>query len=128
MTTVEIPYSIAAVLPTLTVMDITNDLGRELRESGRTDGIAYITSGQGPSLIRINERETGFFEDFECLLERVVALGEGERERMVQMLLGPRTEQVPFKDGAFCFGTYQRVLQFSFGGHRGRDWTLTLVG
>jgi thiamine phosphate synthase YjbQ (UPF0047 family) len=128
MTSVEIPYSIAAVLPTLTVMDITNDLNRELRQSGRTDGIAYITSAPGPSLIRVNERETGFFEDLECLLERLVPLDDAQRQRLVQMLLGPRTEQVPFKNGAFCLGTYQRVLLFAFGGHRGRDWTLTLVG
>jgi thiamine phosphate synthase YjbQ (UPF0047 family) len=128
MTTVEIPYSIAAVLPTLTVMDITNDLGQELRRSGCTNGIAYITSGPGPSLIRINERESGFFEDLECLLERLVPVAHEQRERMVQMLLGPRTEQVPFKDGTFCLGTYQRVLLFAFGGHRSRDWTLTLLG
>jgi thiamine phosphate synthase YjbQ (UPF0047 family) len=128
MTSVEIPYSIAAVLPTLTVMDITNDLNRQLRQSGCTDGIAYISSAPGPSLIRINERETGFFEDFECLMERLVTLDEGRRPQMVQMLLGPRTEQVPFREGAFCFGTYQRVLLFAFGGHRSRDWTLTLLG
>jgi len=129
MTSIEIPISIAAVLPTLTVMDITNDLSRELRKSGKQDGIAYITSAaDGPSLVRINERETGFFEDLECLLEKIVPLPRSERERMVQMLLGPRTEQVPFRDGKFCFGTYQRVLLFTFGGHRGRDWTLTLLG
>ena len=128
MTSVEIPYSIAAVLPTLTVMDITNDLSRELRQSGCTEGIAYITSGSGPSLIRVNERETGFFEDLECLLERLISLDEGQRERLVQMLLGPRTEQVPFKDGKLCLGTFQRVLLFAFSGYRSRDWTLTLLG
>jgi thiamine phosphate synthase YjbQ (UPF0047 family) len=128
MSTVEIPISIAAVLPTLSVMDITNDLKRELRESGLTDGIGYVTSAPGPSLIRINERETGIFEDVECLLERLVPLGAEQRQRLVQMLLGPRTEQVPFRDGTFCLGTYQRVLLFSFDGHRGREWTLTLLG
>jgi thiamine phosphate synthase YjbQ (UPF0047 family) len=128
MTSIEIPISIAAVLPTLTVMDITNDISRELRTSGRTDGIAYITSASGPSLVRVNERETGFFEDLECLLERLVPLAKGERERLVQMLLGPRTEQIPFREGALCLGTYQRVLLFAFGGHRGREWTLTLLG
>jgi thiamine phosphate synthase YjbQ (UPF0047 family) len=129
MTSIEVPISIAAVLPTLTVMDITNDLSRELRGSGKQDGIAYISSSSdGPSLVRINERESGFFEDLECLLERLVPLARSERERMVQMLLGPRTEQVPFRDGKFCFGTYQRVLLFTFGGHRGREWTLTLLG
>ena len=128
MTSVEIPYSIATVLPTLTVMDITADVSRELRNSGRADGIAYVTSGPGPSLVRVNERESGFFEDFECLLERLVALDDAQRGQLVQMLLGPRTEQVPFKDGALCLGTYQRVLLFAFGGHRSRDWSLTLVG
>jgi len=128
VTSVEIPYSIAAVLPTLTVMDITNDVVREVSDSGRLDGIAWITSGQGPSLIRINERETGIFEDFECLVERLAPYELASRERMVQALLGPRTEQVPFRDGSLCLGTFQRVLHFTFGAHRGRDWTLTLLG
>src|SRR5438105_4613244 len=105
-------------------MDITNDVSRELRESRCEDGIAYITSAPGPSLVRINERETGFFEDFECLVERLAPYELGQRERIVQALLGPRTEQVPFRKGTLCLGTFQRVLHFSFGDHRGREWTL----
>jgi thiamine phosphate synthase YjbQ (UPF0047 family) len=128
MTSIEIPYSIAAVLPTLTVMDITNDVSREVAAGPYRDGIAYLSSAPGPSLVRINERESGFFEDLECLLERLLPLELGERQRLLQMLLGPRTEQVPFRDGALCLGTYQRVLFFSFAGHSARDWTLTLLG
>lgn len=128
MTSVEIPYSIAAVLPTLTVLDITNDISRELARSGHGDGIAYVTSGPGPALVRVNERESGFFEDLECLLERLIPVEPGARERLVQMLLGPRTEQLPFKAGSLCLGTYQRVMLFSFNGYRGHDWTLTLLG
>ena len=40
--------------------------------SERRDGIAYISATHGLSLVRVQERETGFFEDLECLLERVV--------------------------------------------------------
>ena len=40
MTTVEVPYSIAAALPSLSVMDITNDVSREVAESGVSSGIA----------------------------------------------------------------------------------------
>ncbi|SRR6266516_4079217 len=127
MTTVEVPYSIASVLPTLTVMDITNDISRDVAHAAHPDGIAYITSGPGPSLVRVNERESGFFEDLECLLERLVPLDTEQRERLVQLLLGPRTEQVPFKDGALCLGTWQRVLLVAFNGHPSRDWTLTIV-
>jgi secondary thiamine-phosphate synthase enzyme len=128
MTSIEVPYSIAAVLPTLTVMDITNDVSREIKLCGCSDGIAFITSGSSPSLVRINERECGFFEDLECLLEQLIPLDGEQRERMVQMLLGPRTEQVPIKDGALCLGTWQRVLLVAFNGHRERDWVLTVVG
>jgi thiamine phosphate synthase YjbQ (UPF0047 family) len=128
MTSIEIPYSVAAVLPTLTVMDITNDVSRGVAHSGRSHGIAYISSGPGPSLVRVNERETGFFEDLEGLLERLVPLEGDQRERLLQFLLGPRTEQVPFRDGSLCLGTWQRVLLVSFGGQHSRDWTLTLIG
>lgn len=128
MTSIEVPYSIAAVLPTLTVMDITNDISRDVARSAVRDGIAYVTSGPGPSLIRINERESGFFEDLECLLERLVPLDTGARQRLLQMLLGPRTEQVPFGDGVLRLGVWQRVLLVSFEGQCNRDWTLTLIG
>jgi thiamine phosphate synthase YjbQ (UPF0047 family) len=128
MTSIEVPYSIAAVLPTLTVMDITADVSREVSHGPFKDGIAFITSAPGPSLVRINERECGFFEDLECLLERLLPLDLRQRERILQLLLGPRTEQVPFTEGRLCLGTYQRVLLFSFAGSHDRDWTVTLLG
>jgi thiamine phosphate synthase YjbQ (UPF0047 family) len=128
VTSIEVPYSIAAVLPTLTVMDITNDVAHQIARGPFSDGIAYVTSAPGPSLVRVNERECGFFEDLECLLERLVPLEFAERQRLIQMLLGPRTEQIPFTDGKLCLGTYQRVMLFAFAGRPAHDWTLTVVG
>jgi thiamine phosphate synthase YjbQ (UPF0047 family) len=72
MTSVEIPYSIAAALPSLSVMDITNDVSREVAASDVTDGIAFLHAESELCLVRVQERETGFFEDLESLLERVV--------------------------------------------------------
>ena len=43
MTSVEVPYSIASALPSLTVLDITNEVRRELRDSGYDSGIAYVS-------------------------------------------------------------------------------------
>jgi thiamine phosphate synthase YjbQ (UPF0047 family) len=51
-----------------------------------------------------------------------------ERERLVCALLGPRTEQVPFRDGTLCLGQWQRVLLVSFEGACRDRWTLTVVG
>ena len=128
MTSIEVPYSIAAALPTLSVMDITNDVSRSVGKSGRTDGIAYIHTTHGLSLVRVQERETGFFEDLESLLERVVPSDSPSKERLVAALLGPRSEQVPFADGALCLGQWQRILLFSLDAEHRNDWSLTVLG
>jgi thiamine phosphate synthase YjbQ (UPF0047 family) len=110
------------------VMDITNDVSREVAESGVGAGIAYLHSASPLSLVRVQERETGFFEDLEQLLERVVPAKLRSRERLLAFLLGPRSEQVPFADGALCLGQWQRILLFSLDAQHRPDWTLTLVG
>jgi len=100
MTSIEVPYSIAAALPTLSVMDITNEVAQ---------GVAH-------------------FEDLECLLERVVPGDAPARERLVYALLGSRTEQVPFSGGRLCLGQWQRVMLFSLEDEHRTDWSLTLLG
>jgi len=127
MTSVEIPLSIAAALPNLTVVDITNDVQREVAAGGGS-GIAFVSPNGDPSLIRVQERETGFFEDLESLLERVVPGKLRSRERLLAFLLGPRSEQVPFADGTLCLGQWQRILLFSLDAQHRSDWTLTLLG
>jgi thiamine phosphate synthase YjbQ (UPF0047 family) len=128
MTSIEVPYSIAAALPTLSVMDITNDVTREVAASDVSSGIAYLHTESTLSLVRVQEREMGFFEDLESLLERVVPSTLRSRERLLAFLLGPRSEQVPFAEGALCLGQWQRILLFSLDAEHRPDWTLTLVG
>ena len=128
MTTIEVPYAIAAALPTLSVMDITNEVAQSIARSDRRDGIAYVSATQGLSLVRVQERETGFFEDLECLLERVVPSESRSRERLVHALLGTRTEQIPFCDGRLSLGQWQRIMLFSLDSENRTDWSLTLVG
>ncbi|HEX6490744.1 MAG TPA: YjbQ family protein [Gaiellaceae bacterium] len=129
MTSVEIPYSIACALPSLTVIDITNDVAHELGRNGHArDGIAYVSPTEETGLVRVNERESGFFEDLEDLLERLVPFELRERERLVQLLLGPRTEQIPFRGAELCLGTWQRILLLGFDGSSPGGWTLTALG
>jgi thiamine phosphate synthase YjbQ (UPF0047 family) len=128
MTSVEIPYSIACALPSLTVLDITNDVARELSGSGSPAGIAYVTPTEDHYLVRVSERETGLFADLEDMLSRLVPLDTAERERLLELLLGPRTEQIPFDAGQLCLGRWQRVLLFGLNGSSRPGWTLTIVG
>ena len=127
MTSVEIPFSIAAALPSLAVVDVTNEVAREVARSEYGDGLAYVSSGQS-SLVRLAERERGLFEDLECFLGRLVPKGAPDRSRILGFLLGPRTEQIPFSGGELCLGRYQRILIFSFDESCRSDWTLTLLG
>jgi thiamine phosphate synthase YjbQ (UPF0047 family) len=126
VTSVEIPVSIAAALPNLTVLDITNDVRREVASNGGS-GIAFVSPNGDPSLIRVQERESGFFTDLECLLERLIPLEADERTRLVSMLLGPRTEQIPFSDGSLCLGQYQRIFLVAFEDRCSNEWMLTVV-
>lgn len=128
MTTVEVPYSIAAALPSLAVMDITNDVRREVAEADVSSGIAYLHTASALSLVRVQERETGFFEDLESLLERVVPGKLRSREQLLAFLLGPRSEQIPFMDGTLSLGQWQRILLFSLDAQHRPEWTLTLLG
>ena len=127
MTSVEIPVSIAAALPNLTVLDITNEVRREIASAGGS-GIAYVSPNGEPALIRVQERETGFFADLECLLERLIPLEAIDRTRLVSMLLGPRSEQIPYAQGELCLGHWQRVLLVGFQDRCADEWTITLVG
>lgn len=127
MTSVEIPYSIAAALPSLAVLDITNEVAHEVARARSASGIAFVSSG-GDSLVRVNEREAGFFCDLEALLFRLVPEETGARERLLSLLLGPRTEQIPFAERRLCLGRWQRILLFSFDESCRDEWTLTLLG
>jgi thiamine phosphate synthase YjbQ (UPF0047 family) len=127
VTSVEIPVSIAAALPNLTVLDITNDVKREVADAGGS-GIAFVSPNGDPSLVRVQERETGFFSDLECLLERLVPGEVSERPRLVSFLMGPRSEQIPYVDGHLCLGRYQRIFLVRFDDRCDDEWLLTLVG
>ncbi|HST26560.1 MAG TPA: YjbQ family protein [Gaiellaceae bacterium] len=128
MTSVEIPSSVAAALPTLAVFDITNEVARDVRKGDYGAGLAYVTPVAQTSLIRVTERESGFFCDFEEMLSRLVPLPAGNRERLLLGLLGARTEQIPFTDGRLTLGQWQRILLFGFNGDARADYELTLLG
>ena len=128
MTSVEVPYSVASALPSLTVLDITNEVKRELTRSGHGSGIAYVSPLDDIALVRVQERESGFFSDLEELLTRLVPQDEHDRERMLCMLLGPRSEQIPFTEGVLDLGQWQRILLLGFDRPSEPRWNLTLLG
>jgi thiamine phosphate synthase YjbQ (UPF0047 family) len=128
MTSIEIPYSIAAALPSLSVFDITNDVQHALAASERESGLALLSPRGESAFVRVNERESGIFEDFEALLGRLVPGEQAEREMLLGLLLGARGEQVPFSSRQLQLGQWQRVFLLSFDGGYEVEWRLTLIG
>ena len=126
MTSIEVPFSIAAALPTLSVIDVTNEVSRDVAQARPRHGIAYVSPNAGPWVVRVQEREAGFFCDVEELLKRLVPLETRARERLLLALLGPRTEAVPFAGGRLCLGTWQKILMVGFNS-TAADWTCTIV-
>jgi thiamine phosphate synthase YjbQ (UPF0047 family) len=62
------------------------------------------------------------------VLEWLVPLEAGERERLVALLLGPRTEQIPFTEGRLHLGQYQRIFLLAFEDRCTDEWMVTVVG
>jgi thiamine phosphate synthase YjbQ (UPF0047 family) len=128
MTSIEIPYSIAAALPSLSVFDITNDVQNALAASEQECGLALLSPRGERAFVRVNERESGIFEDFEALLARLVSSDQSEREMLLGLLLGPRGEQIPFDSRGLRLGEWQRVFLLSFDGGYDVGWRLTSIG
>ncbi len=78
MTTIEVPYSIAAALPDA-VGDGHHERGLARGAAARTVATGSPTSRRRTSswLVRVQERETGLLRDLEELLERVVPREHG---------------------------------------------------
>ena len=127
MTSVQIPQSVAAALPTLSVFDITNEVPRDVAARAPEAGIAYVTAAVADSLVRVSERESGFFCDVEALLERLVPRRGGARADAARAARAAHGAD-PVRGGRLCLGQWQRVLLFCLDGDASADFTLTLLG
>jgi len=126
MTSVEVPYSIACVLPSLVVVDVTNEVSHTVSTADSASGIAFVAAGED-GLIRVNEREDGFFRDVGALLERLVPFEASSREQLLGLLLGTRSEGIPFAEGRLCLGRWQRILLVGLREGFVPEWHVTLV-
>ena len=134
----------------LSVRDITDEVNEAVRTSGVRDGIACVYSPHTTCCVRVNEFESGFFDDFAAMLRRLVPaetyyahddwdkrtenicpedmdVGNGHSHCMA-MLLGTAGESVPIRDGVLQLGQWQRVLFIELDRERDRRWIVQVVG
>jgi secondary thiamine-phosphate synthase enzyme len=134
----------------LEVLDITDDVAEAVAQSGVQDGIVCVYSPHTTCCVRVNEFESGFFEDFAGLLKRLVPSesyyahddwdrrtenicpedmdhGNGHSHCMA-MLLGTAGESIPIRNGELQLGMWQRVLFIELDRERDRRWLVQIVG
>ena len=134
----------------LHVTDITDEVREIVAESGVIDGICCVYSPHTTCCVRVNEFETGFFEDFARLLRRLIpdaayyAHDDWDRRtenicpedmefsnghaHCMSMLLGSAGESIPVADSDLALGTWQRILFMELDRERDRRWLVKVVG
>jgi len=114
-----------------TVVDVTDDLRRAIKDSGVTTGCAVAFCSHTTACLLINEWEDGALEDLRTRLEAMIPadvyyahddlerrtqnLQEGhERENgrahVAQMIVGGSSHSIPVVAGEPSFGQWQRLL------------------
>ena len=135
----------------LHVTDITDEVREIVANPGVVDGICCVYSPHTTCCVRVNEFETGFFEDFAALLKRLdpttpttrtttgTAGPRTSAERTWRsatatltacrsMLLGSAGEVIPVADGDICLGQWQRILFMELDRERDCRWLVKVVG
>jgi secondary thiamine-phosphate synthase enzyme len=133
----------------LSVSDITDEVEAAVAESGISDGLACVFTPHTTCAIRINEWESGLFDDFVGVARALVPLDryyahddwtrrtenvEPKEEvpnghaHCLAMLIGGASEMIPVRDAALCLGRYQRVIFVELDHERDRRWFVQVIG
>lgn len=120
-------------------IDLTDDVTRELRESGIASGIVTVFVKHTTAAVTIIENESGLLNDYKVWWERMAPKDYDYRHHLVEgennghahvraSTVGPSVV-VPFTDQCMTLGTWQRVVMMDFDTRpRQREVVLQLIG
>jgi secondary thiamine-phosphate synthase enzyme len=131
-------------------LDITDDVEDLVERSEIAQGMALVYSPHTTCAVIINERERGFIQDFNGLLDRLAPLGsayahddlEARTENLEDdphdipnghahcrgALLGSSSETVPVVDGRLVLGRWQRIFLLELDRARERKVLIQIMG
>jgi len=124
-------------------IDITDDVGNLITESGIENGFAVIFSKHTTAAITINENEAGLIADLETILHRMLPhdhdyehnvdhpTNDGEvpngHSHCQHVFLGT-SEHIPVVGGRMTFGKWQRLFLVELDRAREREVIVQLLG
>jgi secondary thiamine-phosphate synthase enzyme len=121
------------------IVDITDDVSREVESLGLADGIVTLFTPSSTSALTTIEYESGVVSDLQQFFDRAVPpeieyvhhlrWGDGNGHSHVRhALLGPSLT-IPFKDGQMTLGTWQQIVFIDFDSRpRVRSVVVQVVG
>jgi len=131
-------------------LDLTDDVRDVVARSGVRNGAAVVFSTHTTCSVIINERESGFIQDFRDLLESVVPSDTEYRHDDLSVrtegladdpheipnghahcratLLGSSSQTVPVHNGELMLGRYQRIFLLELDRARERRVLLQVMG
>ena len=121
------------------VIDITDQVAKQVRDSGLGNGIATVFVVGSTGAVTTVEYESGLLEDLQEAFERLAPRkgqyahdakwGDGNGYAHVRAsLLGPSVA-IPFAEGSLACGTWQQIVFIDFDNRpRSRELIVQMVG
>jgi len=130
-------------------VDVTDDLRDLVERSEVSNGMALVYSPHTTCAILINERESGFIDDFGTLMESLVPLdgpyGHDDLEARTEnledpheipnghahcrhALIGSASQTIPIRDGELMLGRWQHVFFLELDRARDRRVLMQVMG
>ncbi len=121
------------------ILDITDQVSREVQASGLQDGIVTLFTPSSTSALTTSEFESGVVHDLQQLLDRIapsdldyrhnLRWGDGNGHAHVRhALLGPSLT-IPFVKGRMTLGTWQQIFFVDFDNRaRSRSVVVQMLG
>jgi len=131
--------------------DITDQVKSIISEHGVKNGIVTVFTAHTTTALKINEKESGFFDDFKRFMQNLIPanadykhndfdirdpstlceLGEecaNGHSHCQQMLVGSASETIPVRDGEMALGRWQRIFLVELDHSRDRTVHVQLIG
>ncbi len=115
---------ISVELDTNEMRDITNDVARFVKESGKNEGAVLVFSKGSTGAVTTIEYEPGLKKDFPRVMDKIAPYddhyehhktwGDDNGSSHVKSAIVGTSLIVPFKDGKLLLGTWQQIVVINF--------------
>ncbi len=127
------------------IVDITNDVGSFVKNSGIIAGTITITTKHTTTAIRVNENEPLLLKDIKNHIDSLTQIDNYHHDKIEErtdcpanepknahshlkaLLLGA-SETMPIINSKLSLGTWQHILFIELDGPRERTYTLVIMG